>query len=153
MDWRKTNCKTRGESFEFSDLVRLISEILRLLPNGPKLSPEPILISYNEYHPNTILFRVRKMCWKNIIWIIFKAWWRHQTETCSALLAICTGNSPVTGEFPTQRAVTRSFDVFFDLPLFTRLSKDSWGWWFERLSGQLWRHSNGFRCISQGIMS
>ena len=38
-------------------------------------------------------------------------WWRHQMETYSALLAICAGNSPVTGEFPAQRAVTRSFDV------------------------------------------
>ena len=38
-------------------------------------------------------------------------------ETFSALLAICTGNSPVTGEFPAQRQVTRSFDVFFDLRL------------------------------------
>ena len=36
-------------------------------------------------------------------------------ETFSALLAICAGNSPVTVEFPTQRPVTRSFDVFFDL--------------------------------------
>ena len=35
-------------------------------------------------------------------------------ETFSALLAIGTGNSPVTGEFPAQRSVTRSFDVFFD---------------------------------------
>ena len=35
-------------------------------------------------------------------------------ETFSALLAICAGNSPVTGEFPAQRPVTRSFDVFFD---------------------------------------
>ena len=34
-------------------------------------------------------------------------------ETFSALLAICTGNSPVTGEFPAQRPVTRSFDVIF----------------------------------------
>ena len=38
-------------------------------------------------------------------------------ETFSALLAICAGNSPVTGEFPAQRPVTRSFDVFFDLCL------------------------------------
>ena len=30
-------------------------------------------------------------------------------ETFSALLAICVGNSPVTGEVPTQRPVTRSF--------------------------------------------
>ena len=42
-------------------------------------------------------------------------WWRHQMETFSALLALCSGNSPVTGEFPAQRPVTRSFDVFFDL--------------------------------------
>ena len=44
-------------------------------------------------------------------------------ETFSALLAICEGNSPVTGEFPAQRQVTRSFDVFFDLRLNKRLSK------------------------------
>ena len=36
-------------------------------------------------------------------------------KTFSALLAICAGNSPVTGEFPAQRSVTQSFDVFFDL--------------------------------------
>ena len=35
-------------------------------------------------------------------------WWRHQMETFSALLAICAGNSPVAGEFPAQRPVTRS---------------------------------------------
>ena len=39
-------------------------------------------------------------------------WWRHQMETFSALLAICEGNSPVTGEFPAQRPVTRSVDIF-----------------------------------------
>ena len=63
-------------------------------------------------------------------------------ETLSALLAICVGNSPVPGEFPTQRPVTRSFDVFFDLRLNKRLSKQSRGWWFETLSRQLWRHRN-----------
>ena len=55
-------------------------------------------------------------------------------ETFSALLAIlaiCVGNSPVPGEFPAQRPVVRSFDAFFDLLLITRLSKQSWGWWFE----------------------
>ena len=54
---------------------------------------------------------------------------RHQMETFSALLAFCAGNSPVTGEFHAQRPVTRSFDVFFDLRLNRRLSKQSWGWW------------------------
>ena len=46
------------------------------------------------------------------------------------------------GEFPTQRPVTRSFDVFFDLLLNKRLSKQPWGWWFETLSWSLWRHCN-----------
>ena len=70
------------------------------------------------------------------------SWWRHQMEIFSALLAICAGNSPVPGEFPAQRPATRSFDVFFDLRLNKRLSKQSWGWWFETLSHPLWRHCN-----------
>ena len=73
---------------------------------------------------------------------IDRAWWRHQMETFSALLAICAGNSPVPGEFPTQRPVTRSFDVYFDLRPNKRSSKQSLGWWFETLSPPLWRHRN-----------
>ena len=52
------------------------------------------------------------------------------------------------GEFPAQRPETRSFDVFFDLRLNTRLSKQSWGWWFETLSRQLWRHCNALLNIT-----
>ena len=63
-------------------------------------------------------------------------------ETFSALLAICGGNSPVPGEFPTQRPVARSFDVYFDLRPNKRLSKQSWGCWFETPSDPLWRHRN-----------
>ena len=63
-------------------------------------------------------------------------------ETFSALLVICAGNSPVPGEFPAQRPMTRSFVVFFDLRLNKRLSKQSWCWWFQTLSRPLWRHSN-----------
>ena len=76
------------------------------------------------------------------------SWWRHQMETFSALLALCAGNSPVTGEFPTQRPVTRNFDVFFDLLLSKRLSKESWGWWFETLLRPLWRHCNGLYTVN-----
>ena len=68
------------------------------------------------------------------------SWWRHQMETFSASLAICAENSPVTGEFPAQRPVTRSFDVF-DL----RWSKQSLGWWFQTPWRPLWRHCNGWR--------
>ena len=48
--------------------------------------------------------RVGSWKWRNIgsgncsIFI----WWRHQIETFPALLAICAGNLPVRGEFPTQ---------------------------------------------------
>ena len=46
-------------------------------------------------------------------------------EKFSALLVICAGNSPAPGEFPAQKPVARSFDVFFDLFLSKRLRKQS----------------------------
>ena len=48
----------------------------------------------------------------------------------------------LNGEFPAQRPVTRSFDVFFDLRPNKQLSKQWWGWWFETPSWSLWRHRN-----------
>ena len=63
-------------------------------------------------------------------------------EIFTALLAICAGNSPVSGEFPTIRPVTRIFDISFDLRLNKRLSKQSWSWWFETLPCLLWRQCN-----------
>ena len=74
--------------------------------------------------------------------LVLLTWWRHQMKTFSALLAICAGNSPVTGEFLAQKPVTRSFDVFFDLRLNKPLSKQWWGWGFETLPRPLWRHCN-----------
>ena len=69
-------------------------------------------------------------------------WWRHQMEIFSALLAFCAGNSPVIGEFPLQRPVTRSFDVFFDLRLNKGLSKQWRRWWFDTSQCLLWRNCN-----------
>ena len=77
--------------------------------------------------------------------------WRHQMETVSALQAICAGNSPVTGEFPSQRPVTRSLDV---IKWKHFLHKDQWrgalmfslicawinGWVNNRDAGDLRRH-------------
>ena len=84
----------------------------------------------------------RFMCWQEGHFGIYfqsyqasrdtnSTWWLHQMETFSTLRALWAGNSPVTGEFPTQRPVTRSFDVFFGLRLNKLLSKQLWGWWFE----------------------
>ena len=71
------------------------------------------------------------------------SWWRHQMETFSMLLVLFAGNSPVTGEFPSQRPVTQSFDISFDLHLNKRFSKQSWHGWFETPSHSLWRYCNG----------
>ena len=71
---------------------------------------------------------------------VFK--WKHFPR----LLALCVGISTVTGEFPAQKPVTRSFDVFLDLRLDKQLSKQSWGW-FETSSRSLWRHCNDHEWI------
>ena len=67
-------------------------------------------------------------------------WWRHQMESFSTSLALCAGNSPVPGEVPSQRPMTRSFEIFFDLS--KRLSKQLWGWWFATPPHPLRRQSN-----------
>ena len=66
-----------------------------------------------------LIWPTRKLTWAERIsgllkigWFTWITWWRHQMETFSALLAICAGNSPVSGEFPAQRPVTRSFDIW-----------------------------------------
>ena len=43
---------------------------------------------------------------------------------------------------PRTKASDAGLWFFFDLPLNKRLSKQSWGWWFETLSCPLWRHCN-----------
>ena len=108
------------------------------------LDDEPLFqrIAYNKII--YILYRVSfgcSGCW-DISFRLGCSWWRHLMESFSALLAFCAGNSPVTGEFPTQMPVTRGFDVFFDLRPNKRSSKQSRGWWFDTQSRPLWRHYN-----------
>ena len=65
-------------------------------------------------------------------------------ETFSVLqLALLCGELTGRRGIPAQRPVTQSFDVFFDLRLNKRLSKQSWGWWFGTPSCPLWRHCYG----------
>ena len=71
-------------------------------------------------------------------------------ETFSELLALCVGNSPVNGEFSSQRPVTRSFDVSLDMRLNKRWSEQSSGWSFETPSRSSWRHYNAL-CIIRGM--
>ena len=93
-----------------------------------------VSLGYNElngwYSTKVLMYK------SQIAFMATVLWWRHQMEILSALLALCVGNSPGTGP------VTRNFDVFFDLRLNKRLSKQSWGWWFETPLRSLWRHCN-----------
>ena len=102
-------------------------------------------VGYNSGHS---LLR-NKLPWKQPCGRYSIERWRHQMEIFSALLAFCVGNSPVTGEFPPQRPVTRPYDVFFDLHLNNRISNPSWGRWFETPSRLLWRHCNGHNICCQ----
>ena len=65
------------------------------------------------------------------------------TEEKFHMLTSSNGNiSRVDDEFPSQRPVTRSFDVFFDLRLNKRSSKQPWEWWLQMLLRPLWRYCN-----------
>ena len=50
----------------------------------------------------------------------------------------CTGH----GWIPHAKASDAELWCFFDQRLNKRLSKQSWGWWFETQSLSLWRHFN-----------
>ena len=67
-------------------------------------------------------------------------WRHHQMETRFALLALCAGNSSVTGEFPSQRPVTRSFDASLICALIS-------GWVNNREAGDLGRHHVNYDVI------
>ena len=149
LDWSSTNfthilCKFSGpvnsphkgqwrEALMFSSICTRINDWVN---NGEAGD----LRRYRAHYDVTVMY-CPGAC-ECIMWLLFESliqsaavmtrsnlsWWRHQMETFSALLAICAGNSPVPGEFPTQRPVTRSFDVYFDLRPNKRLSKQSLGW-------------------------
>ena len=110
----------------------------------PTLAQYIVTVKFTEYiwAQNTASTRVLYKQTANLPETKLLSWWCHQMETVSVLLAISAGNSLVPGEFPTQRPVTWSFDVFFDLRPDKWLSIQSWGWWFETPSHSLWRHCN-----------
>ena len=89
----------------------------------------------------------RRMRTRNFTNLAKGPWWRCRMEAFSALPALCAEDSQVTGEFPSQRPVTRSFDVFFGLRLNKGVGKQWRRRWFEMPSRPLWRHCNGLLTI------
>ena len=89
-------------------------------------------------------------------------WWLPASMTYIFMMTSSNRNifcvtGPLCGKFtgdrwiPSQRPVTRSFDVFFYLRLNKRLSKQSRGWWFKTSSRSLWRHCNVSPSLSELI--
>ena len=74
-------------------------------------------------------------------------WWRHRMKTFPRYWHFVRGilQSPVN--FSSQRPVTRRFNVFFDVHLNKRLSKQPRYLWFGMPLRSLWRHCNGFKSL------
>ena len=122
-------------------------------------------IIFSKYKTNWLISADDVISYAILIYKIDIIWWRcdghmkfeskiGQTKWGMAMMTSSNGNIfRVTGhlcgeftgpgEFPAQRPVRRSFDVFFDISLNKRLSKQTRGWWFETQSRPLWRHCNG----------
>ena len=114
-----------------------------------QLNSSPFLFSYywyapkiisNWYEQNVYIYR----CPMNALFTNFPATFKLMMTSSNGSIFRVTGPlcGEITGpgEFPVERPVTRSFDVFFHLRLNKRLSKQPWGWWFETPGWSLWRH-------------
>ena len=103
-----------------------------------------------EWHSLNCVLKFRCLHLKNCCWnqgfcLAVTKLERHgvsnhwQVDYCLPFFRL--GSKKICDRWVTK-AVTRSFDVFFDPRLNKRLSKQLWGWWFETPSHPLWRHSN-----------
>ena len=72
--------------------------------------------------------------------IALDAWWGHDIETLSALLALCVGNPPVTGGFPSQRA--SNVELWYFLCCYPECTVEQSVWLPVLWDGakQMWHH-------------
>ena len=101
----------------FSKSPKCLSQAIQM---NQTLINNPTNISLVTWHKYSQVYSLQLLISSHNDVIKLKIW------TFSELLALCAGNSPITGEFPAQRPVTRSFDAFVDLRLNKRLNKHSW---------------------------
>ena len=97
-------------------------------PDGPNVGPMNLAIRVFNTRFDTVF--IQRVTYSHVM----------VTSSNGNILRVTGPLCP--GEFPTQRPVTRSFDVFFDLGLNKRLSKQPWGWWFGLPSWSLWLQCN-----------
>ena len=94
---------------------------------------------HSTFHVGSLIFYIYIFCFHDDV-IKWKYVPRHWL-LCGEFPDDC---GEFTGDWwiPLAQTVTRSFDVFFDLRLNKRLSKQSRHRWFETPSRSLWRHCN-----------
>ena len=119
--------------------VNQIQALLVMYFNNNRL----VCFTLNEHKTMRYRYKPKWLIFHYTLIVTPNAWWHHQMETFSALLALHEGNPPVTGVYPSQSPVAQSFDLFFDLHMNKRLSKQSRHRWSETPSRSLSRHRNG----------
>ena len=122
------------------------SNVLLLRAVTDQFSSDVTMLGLKRPSLTTVVIWVRSGWRLSTRVCVFRAWthgvktpWRHQIEDFSELLALCAGNSPVTGKFPSQRASYAEFWCLIDVGQSKWLNKPSIWWWFETLWRQLWR--------------
>ena len=114
-----------------------------------KSTPTPLFVQVfvqNETKRRDKSSALLALCAGNHWWPV-NAWWRHQMETFCALLALWGGGGGWVGGGGGGGGVGGGGGEFTGHRLNERLSKQSWGWWFETPSRPLWRHCNGITWI------
>ena len=109
--WHGSNLNYRGDI----RIYRISLAILNLVKSTKTYSKFSLLNKWAQHRTQwwSSAARYYDICRHKVDCVFGSgSWWSHQMETFSALLALCVGNSPVTGEFPSQSPVTRSFDFF-----------------------------------------
>ena len=137
-----------------SHLHSLFMAFTKTAPSVPLITLTPWYCLQHKARENAFYFpRTIPLCNNPHIDQGLGTWWRYQMERFSALLVFSEGNPPVTGGFPSQMLVTWSADVFFDLRLNKRLSKQTRRRWFETQSRSLWCHCNDEKTFRKWFLS
>ena len=105
------------------------------------------LLTYPCPNRTCLFWKCHYSLLQNIVRLLSTSFFHMMTSSNGNIFRVTgplCGEFTGPGEFPTQRPVTRSFDIFFDLRLNKRLSKQPWGWWFDTSSCSLWRQCNKY---------
>ena len=114
-----------------------------------------VFLNTQDINPHVLYCIMKKKHSSTSLLAFVRPWWRIKWKHCPRYWPFVWG---IHRWIPLTKASDADFDVFFDMHLNKRLSKQSWCWLFETSSRSLWRHCNGKSLIwnhghiSQGTM-